>query len=258
MKEEMNFNDPLFRKIFFDIHSDLPREGPGSLDSAQKAFSLIKDIPDRPEILDVGCGPGLQTMYLAQMTDGHITAVDNHQPFIDRVIQLSVDHGFDHRINAVNADMNDLDFPENHFDLIWSEGALYSMGFFNALTSLRYLLRPGGWLAASEAVWLKEEEPPSEVWDIWKDEYPSISTIDANIQMIRDAGYTLKGHFTLPERDWLKEYYAPLEKRLELLQQKYSEDPFALEVIEYSQKEIDDYRKYSDWYGYEFFVCRRE
>ena len=254
----MDFSDPRLREIFSDIHRDLPREGPGSRTSAEKALGMMPNLPSELDILDVGCGPGMQTIYLAQLTNGHITGVDNHQPFLDSLAKSAADMGLSQRISPVCADMNHLDFPEKSFDLLWSEGALYQMGFSNALESLKRFIRTGGYLAVTEAVLLKDEVLPPEVWDIWKDEYPAISTIDANIQMIRDAGYTLEGHFTLPERDWLKEYYAPLEKRLGLLQQKYSEDPFALEVIKYSQKEIDDYRKYSDWYGYEFFVCRRE
>lgn len=252
----MDCNDPRFLEIFFDIHSDLPREGPGSYASARKALDLIPDLPLKPVILDVGCGPGRQTIYLARLTDGHITAIDNHQPFIDRLIKSAADHGFNQRITALNADMNNLDFPEGCFDLIWSEGALYQMGFSNALESLMRFIKPNGYLAATEAVWLKEQEPPTQVWDIWKEEYPAISTIKANKNLIRNAGYTLTSHFTLPESDWLDEYYAPLEQRLNYLKEKYSRDAFALDVIRYSQKEIDDYRKYSDWYGYEFFICR--
>ena len=252
----MDLNDPRFREVFFDIHCDLPREGPGSYASARKALGLMPDLPVEPAILDVGCGPGLQTIYLARLTDGYITAVDIHQPFIDRLWNSAADHDFSDHIIAMNADMNNLDFPEGSFDLVWSEGALYQMGFSNALKSLKRFIKPNGYLAATEAVWLKESEPPAQVWDIWKDEYPAISTIKSNMDLIRDAGYTLTSHFTLPESDWLDEYYAPLERRLNSLKQKYSRDVFALDVIRYSQKEIDDYRKYSEWYGYEFFICR--
>ena len=121
---------------------------------------------------------------------------------------------------------------------------------------MKRFLRPGGYLAVTEAVWLKDEKPPPEVWEIWEEEYPAITTIEGNTELIREAGYTIIGHFTLPESDWLDEYYAPMEKRLDLLELRYAGDSFALDVIGSSRKEIDDYRKYSDWYGYEFFICR--
>jgi SAM-dependent methyltransferase len=251
----MDFNDPRFREIFFDIHRDLPREGPGSLESARRALGMIPELPDDCAVLDVGCGPGRQTIHLAQLTRGRITAVDNHQPFLDQLTRSAVEHGFEHRITPLNADMNHLDLPEQSFDLVWSEGALYQMGFANGLRTMRHLLKPGGYLAASEAVLLKDGKLPPEVWDIWKDEYPVITTIEKNLELIQKTGYEVVGHFTLPEDDWLEEYYAPMEKRLDLLEPEYADDPVALEVFRCSRKEIEDYRNYSDCYGYEFFVC---
>ena len=252
----MDSSDPRFLNVFFDIHCDLPREGPGSFDSARKALTLMPDLPDNCHVLDVGCGPGRQTIYLAQLTNGRITAVDNHQPFLDQLTRSAVEQGLDRRITPLNEDMNHLALPELSFDLIWSEGALYQMGFANGLKSMKRFLRPGGYLAVTEAVWLKDEKPPPEVWEIWEEEYPAITTIEGNTELIREAGYTIIGHFTLPESDWLDEYYAPMEKRLDLLELRYAGDSFALDVIGSSRKEIDDYRKYSDWYGYEFFICR--
>ena len=252
----MEFTDPRFREIFFDIHRDLPREGPGSLESARRALALMPDLPDECTILDVGCGPGMQTVYLAQLTRGRITAVDNHQPFLDQLTASANEYGLDHRITPLNADMNHLDLSEGSFDLVWSEGALYQVGFENGLKLMKRFLKPGGYLAVTEAILLRDEDPPSEVWDIWKDEYPVITTAETNLELINQAGYEIAGHFTLPESDWLEEYYAPLEKRLDHLEQKYAADPFALEVLKYSRKEIEDYRNYSEWYGYEFFICR--
>jgi len=38
--------------------------------------------------VDIGCGPGMQTLELARISGGRIVAVDNHQPFLD-VLSLS-------------------------------------------------------------------------------------------------------------------------------------------------------------------------
>jgi ubiquinone/menaquinone biosynthesis C-methylase UbiE len=50
--------------IFFEIHKDLPREGPGDNESTRKAFSMLVDLPAEPDILDIACGPGMQTIEL--------------------------------------------------------------------------------------------------------------------------------------------------------------------------------------------------
>lgn len=69
--------------IFFEIHQNLPREAPGDNASTRQAFSLLTNVPPQPKILDIGCGPGMQTIELAKLTNGQITAVDTHQPYLD-------------------------------------------------------------------------------------------------------------------------------------------------------------------------------
>jgi hypothetical protein len=51
-------------EIFWEIHSNLPREGPGDDTSTRTAFFMLTDLPKAPRILDVGCGPGMQTLSL--------------------------------------------------------------------------------------------------------------------------------------------------------------------------------------------------
>ena len=46
---------------------------------------MFKDLPRNPRILDIGCGPGMQTIELAKLSDGHIDALDNHQPFLGQL-----------------------------------------------------------------------------------------------------------------------------------------------------------------------------
>ncbi len=134
---------------FWRLRSGLPREGPGSDESTRKALqSVAASLPEAPRILDVGCGPGMQTLVLARETGGHVTAVDRHQPFLDELNRRGARDGLTDRITAVNASMSALDFPDGGFDLIWSEGAIYIMGFAGGPDTLRSLtsscLRPLG------------------------------------------------------------------------------------------------------------------
>jgi hypothetical protein len=64
----MDFENKKFRKIFFEIYEHLPRGGPGDAASTRKAYALTKGLPGHPKILDVGCGPGRQTMDLARIS----------------------------------------------------------------------------------------------------------------------------------------------------------------------------------------------
>ncbi len=242
-------------RAFFEIHRDLPREGPGSAASTGRALAMLSELPPRPRILDIGCGPGMQTLDLAALTAGPILAVDNHQPYLDRLNAEATRRGVSHRISAVNADMAALDYPPGSFDLIWAEGSAYLMGFENALRAWRPLLRKPGYLAATEITWTTAEAP-AELRRFWAREYPSMQDIESNRAAVGRAGYSMLGHFQLPASDWWQDYYTPLEQRLARLRGTWSNDPEALAVVALDQQEIDIYRRYSDHYGYVFYVMR--
>ncbi len=242
--------------IFWEIHDGLPQQGPGDDASTGRAFALVPPLPECAAILDVGCGPGRQTVALAVLTGGTVTAVDTHQPFLDELKRRGRAAGVGDRIRTVNRSMSELDFPANTFDLIWSEGAVYLMGFREGLTSWRRFLKPGKCLAVSEITWLTDN-PPAEVRDFWAEGYPPMKTVEQNFLVINECGYSLLGHFILPESSWWDGYYRPIEDRLRGLRAKYATDPAALEMINGEQQEIDLFRAYPDSYGYVFYVMRR-
>jgi ubiquinone/menaquinone biosynthesis C-methylase UbiE len=239
---------------FFEIHKDNPREGPGDNASTRRAFAMLKDLPPQPRILDIGCGPGMQTLELARISDGHIIAVDNHQPFLDILHRRAQEAGLSDRIEVRVQTMFDLEFPSRSFDVIWAEGAIYIIGFKKGLEEWRDYLKPGGFLAVTEVSWLKPEPPPAlkNFWDI---NYPDIKTPEENSRTIRDSGYIETGHFVLPESAWW-EYYNPLLKRISMLRAKYAGNPEVLQELDAEQAEIAMYRKYHDYYGYVFYIMR--
>jgi ubiquinone/menaquinone biosynthesis C-methylase UbiE len=241
--------------IFFEIHRDLPREGPGNFESTQRAFSLLPALPPQPHILDLGCGPGMQTLHLLQLSQGTVVAVDNHAPFLDQLSARARQTDVTDRLTTLNADMAALPFAPGSFDLIWSEGAAYSIGFETALQRWQPLLKPPGYLAVTEISWLTPN-PPEAVRQFWAVEYPAMQTVTANLAIIQRLGYQLLGHFNLPAAAWWTDYYTPLAARLQQLREKYSHEPEALEVIALHEQEIELYRPYADDFGYVFYVMQ--
>jgi hypothetical protein len=51
--------------------------------------------------------------------------------------------------------------------------------------------------------------------------------------------------------------YDPLARKLPALRRKYATDSAALAEIQETEREIEMFRKYSDAYGYEFYVLQR-
>ena len=241
--------------IFFEIHQDLPREAPGDNASTRQAFSLLTNVPPQPKILDIGCGPGMQTIELAKLTNGQITAVDTYQPYLDELQRRALAEGVSDNINTLNQSMLSLDFAPHSFDILWSEGAIYIMGFEAGLKSWQTLLKKAGYLVVSELCWL-QPNPPTEVKEFWQVNYPDMKRIDDNLQLIEASGYRQLGHFVIPKSSWWDNYYTPLKERLNNLRHKYSDDPQANQVLDNELQEIEIYQKYSDRYGYVFYIIQ--
>jgi SAM-dependent methyltransferase len=246
----------LDQKIFWSVHRDLPREAPGSDAATLQALAMIPDLPTVPLILDIGCGPGAQTVALAQAGAGVITAVDTHQPFLDDLARRAAQAGVAERIRPINASMFDLHFAEP-FDLIWSEGAIYIIGFEAGLRHWRSLVKLGGYVAVTELSWLKPD-PPAAAVAFWQEAYPGMGSIVANLARVTAAGYRALGHFTLPESAWWDNYYHPMAARIAALREQYQGNAAAQQVLDAEYAEIDLYRRFAAWYGYVFYILKRE
>jgi hypothetical protein len=143
------------------------------------------------------------------------------------------------------------------FDIIWSEGALYLMGFRDGLARCHQLLKSDGCLAVTELVYLSPDPPLAAVRYL-ENEYPDIDDVKGRIKLIQDAGFELISHFTLTESAWLDNYYSPMERELPRLLEKYERNETALGALKAFQDEIDFYRDYSGSYGYEFFIMQKK
>ena len=248
--------DPRFWEIFFEVYEGLPRQGPGNHACAAKALGLCRELPHFPAILDLGCGVGGQTLQLAEMTPGSIVAIDSHAPSIKLLQAAIAERGLLPRVSAVVGDMARPEQPPGSFDLIWSEGALYNIGLKNALDVCHGLLRPGGYLAFTDAIWRKEN-PPSEVKASFDMDYPAMGWLEDDVAAILDRGFELVGHFTLPDEAWWDDFYTPMEARIAELRDKYANDAEALAILDQLAREPELHRRFSEFYAYEFFVARR-
>lgn len=152
--------------------------------------------------------------------------------------------------------MDDLKFDSETFDLIWSEGAIYNMGFANGLIYLKPFLKKNGVIALSEITWLTQGRP-EEIEAYWKIEYPEIGTAQEKIKTIEESGYQLIDYFILSEEGWLNNYYRPLEEQILKFQANNTFDEELKEVIQSYHHEIDLYQRFKKYFGYGFYVAKR-
>lgn len=243
-------------ELLLEIHKDMPRQGSGRDEYTHKAFEMIPTIK-QPKILDIGCGPGVQTIKLAKLSDGEVIGIDIVDQFLDQLKESIEKENLQDRIKAVNQSMTEIKYPEESFDIIWAEGSIFIMGFEKGLAEWKKYIKPNGYLAVHEMAWIKDN-PPKEIRDYWERVYPQIATMEDNLQIIKKCGYKILGYFPLPEDAWWDLYYTPLENRLKKMRIKFKDNTKGMEMVEEVQLEIDMFRKYSAWYGSVFFVMQKQ
>lgn len=244
-------------QLLIDLHLDGDRQGPGSDDVTRLALALSGlEAGTELTIADLGCGTGASTVVLAQALDAHITAVDLAPPFLARLDATAERLGLAGRISTVEASMDALDLEHESLDAIWSEGAIYSIGFEHGIRTWRRFLKPGGLLAVSELTWLTDERP-AELDRHWAAEYPEVGTASAKFAVLETAGYAPIGYLALPEACWLDHYYRPLQDRFPAFLARHDRSDAAQALVEAEQGEIDLYERFGSYVGYGFYLARR-
>ena len=244
-------------RLLVDLHSNAARQGPGGVAETRLSIELSGLSAGKSlRIADIGCGSGASTLVLAQELDARITAVDFMPEFLAALEVGAARAGVADRIETLATSMDALPFADAELDAIWSEGAIYNMGFENGVTAWRKYLKPGGILAVSEITWLTGE-PPTELHDYWKRNYPEIDTASAKMAILEKQGYSPLGYLVLPEQCWLENYYRPLEQSFVRFLDEHGNTDAAGEIVEATKREISLYEEFKDYFGYGYYIAKR-
>ena len=242
-------------EALFKFYEDLPRQGPGNRSATLHALSFIQHrLPEQSDILDVGCGSGAQTLVLAETLAGRITAVDIYQPYLNILQNAAAKIPKKASIECQVQDMSKLPFPDSSFDLIWSEGAVYIMGVEQALMSWSRILKPQSYIVLSEMTWMKEN-PDRELVAFWKRNYPQMTSVQGNIKRFQKNGYRVISHFPLAAEIWWGDFYQPIQDKIKRLGDLDAVDEEIRLVINECEEEMDMFRRYASFYGYEFYIA---
>lgn len=247
---EFDFN------LICEYFSAMERQGPGSPEVTIKALSFIDNLSDGSRIADIGCGTGGQTMVLAQHAPGKITGIDLFLLFIDLFNANARRMNLQDRVKGVVGSMDKLTFDNEELDLIWSEGAIYNIGFERGLNEWKRFLKRGGYIAVTEASWFTDERP-DEIDAFWNDAYPEIDTIPKKVAQMQKAGYTPVASFILPEKCWTEHFYVKQIRAQEVFLDKHKGNKAAEELVANERHEAVLYSKYKEYYGYVFYIGRK-
>ena len=257
VRRELEFKRMNDLEFLIDLHVRNPRQGPGSAEETRRAIELARlDRGRTLQALDIGCGTGASSLELARTLDANVTAVDALPAFVEKLEERSAIAGLTRRIAGQVGQMESLPFVDQQFDLIWSEGAIYNVGFAFGLCAWREFLRPGGVVAVTEITWTTRERP-KQVEDYWAREYPAITTLSDNLEAAEDAGYRAMAAFFLPRSCWLDNYYEPLRDGFVGFLDRHDHSEPARRLVEAEKEELRLYDEFGSWYGYAFYVLRR-
>ncbi|HRZ96395.1 MAG TPA: class I SAM-dependent methyltransferase [Paludibacter sp.] len=247
---EFDFN------LICEYFSSIERQGPGSEESTLKALSFIDNLNKESVIADLGCGTGGQTMVLAQHCAGTITGLDLFADFIEIFNRNASTLELENKVKGIVGSMDNLPFENESLDLIWSEGAIYNVGFERGVTEWRKYLKKGGYIAVTEASWFTDERP-AEINDFWNEAYPEIDTIPVKMAQLQKAGYIPVAAFCLPEYCWTDVFYKPQGEAQRFFREKYPDNPTAKELLDNLNHEEKMYQQYKEYYGYVFYIGKK-
>jgi SAM-dependent methyltransferase len=255
MSENKIIND-FNLSLLCELHAGLERQGPGSPEMTIMALSYLNDLHKDFKVLDLGCGTGGQTMVLAKNINGNITGVDFLPDFINIFNDNAKKLNLQDRVKGIVGSMEELPFPKEEFDLIWSEGAVGGIGFEKCLNYWKSFLKKDGCIALTYESWFTDERP-AEIEKWWVDNVPEISTITRNISVMQKAGYNLVTAFILPEKCWTDNYFVPREAAGKVLLEKYAQNKTVEDFIAKMEYEAELYSKYKQYYGYVFYIGKK-
>lgn len=129
-------------KIFFEKYSQMSRSklglaGAGEWDALKK---LMPDLIDK-QVLDLGCGFGWHCIYAIENGASSVVGVDISQ----KMLELAREKTHYHQVKYILSAMEDIDFPDESFDIILSSLAFHYVADYELLIKKIYrMLKPGG------------------------------------------------------------------------------------------------------------------
>jgi SAM-dependent methyltransferase len=234
-----------------NLHRGHDRQGPGDSDFSRHILNHLPALPLQPRIIDLGCGSGAGALLLAQYYQSTVVAVDSAAVFIDELKARAKQLDLEHLIVPIQCDMGKLDRSVGMFDLLWSEGAIYHLGFEQGLKLWRPLLTDSGIAVISELSWFIDR-PPEAAIAYWQNAYPMMGSEAENIVRANRSGFSVLSTHRLPSQAWWVNYYEPLRERM----QQVEITPITRSVIDETEAEMQMFERFSDSYGYTFYILQ--
>lgn len=146
--EEMNYFELL---AWLGIGSSHP----GGFPATRQNLNILQIKPEE-YILDAGCGSGLTACHLAKTIGCKIIGVDINPQMVEKAALRAEKEGVSHLVEFRVADVNDLPFEKNCFDLVIAESITVFLDKVKVYREFYRVLKPEGRVADLEMALLRE------------------------------------------------------------------------------------------------------
>jgi len=248
-------NNLTMMDLIIETHLGLERQGPGCPEMTIKALSFIDNHKNFTKTMDLACGSGGQTMVLAQNINGKITGLDIVPELINIFNDNAKKINLQERVNGIVGSMDKLPFQDKDYDLIWSEGAIDSIGFEKGLTHWFGFLKKNGYVAVTCATWFTNKRP-EKIEKFWSGAGCKLDTIGDNILIMQKIGYVPIASFIISEKCWIDYFNSRVIEDKKILE-KYTGNEFVQAYVNDNKYEAELYSKYKQYYGYVFYIGKK-
>jgi ubiquinone/menaquinone biosynthesis C-methylase UbiE len=149
----------------------------GGFEATDELLSLCH-IGDAREVLNVGCGIGVGSTYIAEKYGCHVVGVDISERMIEWSRQRAREERVEAKVEFRTADVLDLPFEAGRFDVVLAESVLiFVEDKARAIRECVRVTKPGGYVGLSEGLWT--EQPSPELVALARDAVgPCVPTIE--------------------------------------------------------------------------------
>lgn len=128
--------------------------------AATNELLALCHIQGAQKVLNVGCGIGVGSAYVARKYGCHVVGVDISDKMVEWSHQRAREERVEDKVEFRVADVLDLPFEANRFDVVFCESVLaFVQDRPRAIQELVRVTRPGGYVGLNETFWIAEASP---------------------------------------------------------------------------------------------------